>query len=253
MIISHIRKYLFVEIPHTGTTAISRELCDLYEGKRILRKHAYYPDFLEVASAEEKAYFVFAGVRNPLDEVVTRYFKLKTNHSGVYTNPSRRIQHGGHITPAGLRRYRFAKASNADFAAYFLRFYRLPFTNLCNISRQTFDFVLRFENLQQDFSKVLGLLGVEQERPLPVVNKTADRERDFWSYYTADVRERAIRVFGPFMMLWGYEFPAEWGDVSIPWSSRMLFRILDRGKRLYWRRLKWGRCPLARVFRALWS
>ena len=36
MIISHEHKYVFVEFPRTGTTAISKELCLNYFGKRIL-------------------------------------------------------------------------------------------------------------------------------------------------------------------------------------------------------------------------
>ena len=252
MIISHTHKYLFVEIPHTGTTAISQELCDLYGGKRILRKHAYYQEFLKVASSEEKRYFVFAGVRNPLDEAVTRYFKLKTNHGGIYTDPRRRIWSGGHVTANSLRRYRFVKDNSADFATYFARFHRLPFNNLCSLLPRELGFVLRFENLEEGFAEVLRLLGIEQKRPLPVVNKTGGRGRDFWSYYTPEVRDRAIWVFGPFMRTWGYDFPPEWGDVPIPWFSRAPFHIVDAGREFYWRNLKWEQSSLARMFRMLW-
>ena len=40
MVISHKHRYVFVEIPHTGSHAISKELCEFYDGQIIHRKHA---------------------------------------------------------------------------------------------------------------------------------------------------------------------------------------------------------------------
>ena len=54
MIISHKYKYLFIETPHTGSTAISNELQENYDGQRILHKHAYYFEFARQASEEER-------------------------------------------------------------------------------------------------------------------------------------------------------------------------------------------------------
>ena len=73
MIISHKNKYLFVELPHTATTAIIKEFREKYDGKRILRKHAFFHDFQKIANDDEK-YFVFSCVRNPMDEVVSIYY-----------------------------------------------------------------------------------------------------------------------------------------------------------------------------------
>ena len=67
MIISHKYKYLFVELPLTASTAVSKELRENYDGESILYKHATYHEFLKIASPEEKKYFVFSGMCNPLD------------------------------------------------------------------------------------------------------------------------------------------------------------------------------------------
>src|SRR5262245_27774439 len=80
MVISHKHRYLFVEIPNTGSTAISAELRRHYDGEPVLHKHATYGEFLRLASRDQRTYFVFGTVRNPLDLAVTEYFKLKTNH-----------------------------------------------------------------------------------------------------------------------------------------------------------------------------
>ena len=85
MIISHTHKYLFIELPMTGSTAISKELREQYDGVSILQKHSTYLDFLRVANEAEKQYFVFAGIRHPLDQVVSHYFKFKTGHDGQFT------------------------------------------------------------------------------------------------------------------------------------------------------------------------
>ena len=44
MVLSHKQEYLFVELPRTGSTTISKELCTHYAGEKILSKHATYED-----------------------------------------------------------------------------------------------------------------------------------------------------------------------------------------------------------------
>lgn len=251
MIISHKHKYLFVELPHTGSTAVSRELCENYDGIPILHKHAFYDEFLHVASSEEETYFVFSGIRSPLDEAVSVYFKYKTNHKENYTKPERLKKNGGHVTNADLRRFSFIKNNDADFPSYFRRFHTYPYDNLSRLSHKEFDFVMRFENLQDDFAQALGLIGIEPKRPLPVANKTGGKSRDFISYYTPEIREQARRVFGPFMRRWGYDFPSEWGDNSVPWSSQMLFHACGILKKFYWRHVRCNTSFCARLTRKL--
>ena len=119
MVISHEHRYLFVELPHTGSTAIHAELCSNYTGENILHKHAYYHEFLKVASSEEKKYFAFSGLRNPLDEAVSIFFKYKTNH-GNYINPRQMKKNGGWVNKRDLVRYHYIKDNNADFPLYFV-------------------------------------------------------------------------------------------------------------------------------------
>ena len=186
MVISQKHKYLFIELPNTASTAIRRELCEHYYGVPILRKHAYYSEFLKMASVEEKTFFVFSCIRNPLDVIVSQYFKRKTNHKGNYTNPEALAERRGHVGRHALEQFIFVKNSSADFATYFKKFYKFPYDNWSNLSHKEFDFVIRFENLQDDFAKVLELLGIEQKRPLPLVNKTAEKDH-FSSYYTPEI------------------------------------------------------------------
>ena len=88
MIISDKHRYLFVELPRTATTAIAKELRENYEGHSILYKHATYEDFLRIATDEQKKYFTFSCIRNPLDDVVSIYLKYRHNHGNSFTNPN---------------------------------------------------------------------------------------------------------------------------------------------------------------------
>ena len=252
MIISHKYRYLFLEIPHTGSTAISKELRANYAGVPILRKHAFYPEFLAVASPEEKDYRVFAGIRNPLDEAVTLYYRYKTNHDGIYTDKTNLRANGGWLTPDSLARFRFVQGNDADFETYFCKFYTHTYTNLISLAGNALNFVIRFEHLQNNFGRALEQLKIEQKRPLPHINSTSGRKRDFRSYYTPACYGRAHKVFGAYMQKWGYEFPRQWGVGAVPWSRQVSYRVQDALKRFYWVNIKWGTTRYARALRSLW-
>ena len=71
-------------------TVLSRSLKEYVLITRIekykkLRKHALYSSFLKVASDEEKNFFVFTSIRNPLDKLVSIYIRIKNNHRDRYT------------------------------------------------------------------------------------------------------------------------------------------------------------------------
>jgi hypothetical protein len=229
-----------VEVAHTGTTAISRELRENYDGSPILRKHAHYSEFLKVASPEEKDYFVFASIRNPLDEAVSLYFKYRTNHKRKFTR-AREIpakQGKTSLTNTNLRIFNFIQETGADFSTFFRKTYKLPYTNVRSVCYKSCDFVIRFENIQADFAKALELIGIEAVRPLPQVNKTSGRERNFSSYYTPEIIDQAKKVFGPFMRRWGYEFPAGWGEESRSWWNDLEFYGVDTVRSFYWKHLR---------------
>lgn len=233
MVISHEHKYLFIELPRTGSTAISRELCQYYGGKRILRKHATYHDFLKQASPEERQYFVFSGIRNPLDDIVSHYFKLKTNHREFYTDPNAKKKFRL-AEMLDKRLFNQIQKHNLSFEEFFLKFYVFPYNNWASSARKHYDYIIRFENISQDFAKVISLLGLDLARPLPARNSTSDRERSFASYYTPRAIAHARRIFGPFMKEWGYEFPPEWGSMELSRWNEIEFQLTTTFRQIYW-------------------
>lgn len=238
VIVSHEHRYVFVEVPHTGTMAISQALRDNYGGDFVLRKHATYADFLRAATPDQKGYFAFAGVRNPLDLAVSRYFRFKNKERPIMGDPAWIARHGSVAQRMDQRVIDWIKRTDADFEAFLLRWYRLPYDSWSSLDQKRYDAVMRFESLQADFDDTLHRMGIEPVGPLPSTNVTPGRERNWLQYYTPRARKRAIWVFGPFMEQWGYEFPPEWGDVRVPLWSRLLFRGARVYRSIYWRFLR---------------
>jgi hypothetical protein len=225
VIISHRHRYLFVETPHTGSTATSKELVANYAGEQILTKHASYGEFRRIATADQLTYFTFAGMRNPMDAFVTIFYRIATDHKGRYSQPRPAVKVNPHYR-AEVEEFEWNRAAGAQFPAWFLRSAWLPYDDWMTSDRRHFGAVIRFENLQADFGAVLRQIGVEQVRPLPLVNVTEIRQPAFADYYPPATRSRAASVFGPSMERCGYSFPAQWGEVKVPRRARLIFRLM---------------------------
>jgi hypothetical protein len=193
---------------------------------------------LQIASPPEKNYFVFGGIRNPLDDAVSLYLKYRSDHKNKFTDPEKLRKRKRLADYVARIKFRFIHENAADFPTYFRRFYKIPYNTWSDLSHRDFDFVIRFEHLQADFARALQLIGIEQQRPLPVVNPTSGKSRDYLAYYTPDIVDRAKRVFGPYMKQWGYDFPANWGETAIPWYHQVEFEFYNLFRGLYWRYLR---------------
>ena len=189
MIICHKHKYLIVEGPRTASTAISLELRELYNGEAILRKHFTFNELYKQASPEERKYFVFAGIRNPIHSVASYYHKVKSNHKQAFTTPKDFVEHGGWIKRHDREQYQFVLEHHADFAPYFKHYFGHTFIHPFFFNRRDYQFIIRFERLQDDFERVLKLLGIPQARKLPIVNKTAKHPDGFTFEYVPEIQK----------------------------------------------------------------
>ena len=226
MIISHKYKFLFIGLPFSASSAISKELHLQYEAEPFLRKHSLYHEFKKVATKEERKYFVFAVLRNPMEIAVTVYEKMKANAKGNFTNPELFTENGGHITKQHRQVFNFIHDKKATFQQYFKHFFQKPYDNLASLTIDNCDYVIRYENITDDYLTALKKAGVTNPRPLPVANKTAGKKQDISEYYTDEIKEKAISVFGPFLEKYNYSFPQAWGKVRPSIKSRVQFRLL---------------------------
>jgi hypothetical protein len=240
MIISHRHRYLFVEVPRTGSTAISAELRENYDGHGILRKHASYRDFLRAASDDERTYFTFAAVRNPLDIAVTRYVRLKDDVQELYRDPTKVAVRNSLAGRLERRIYAWVQRTDADFERFLRRWYLLPYDTWTTLDHERMDAVIRFESLTADFDATLQRMGITPLRELPVRNATPGRDRDWERHYTPGAIRRAVWVFGPYMERWGYAFPESWGAIRIPFWSRVLYRVAHVIRSVYWKHFRFA-------------
>jgi len=185
----------------TASTAIQAELCEMYGGSCILKKHASIDEFRAQASADERECFSFTGVRNPMDVAVSRYVMRK---QGLQREKTR----------SNFRQYAFIKKNSADFNAYFQEFVGrrnwvgigiVP-TDWKKRSFQSINYIYRYENLHREFPLILNMLGLNLIRPLPPLNISAAKLH-FMDYYDAKSLKIARKAFGKYMRRWGYEVP----------------------------------------------
>jgi hypothetical protein len=249
LVISSEYRYVFIEIPLTASWAIHHELCAHYGGEEILHKHATYPQFMRGATADQRSYFVFASVRHPLDVLVSNFTKIKTDHRDGYSNPLAAEKLLSDYSD--LRKHQWIQAHNASFASYFSKYHRRPYSGLIDYSATALDYVIRFESLQQDFSRVLEMLGIEQVQPLPIVNRTEKKKATWQSYYTPEILGQAMKVCGPYMQRWGYDFPEGWGPHEPNWLDAVQYRFYNFLRSNYVNHFKYNTEFLGRSVRKL--
>ena len=242
MVIDHRYKFIFVELPLTATSAISKEIREQYGCEPFLNKHATYDDFLRKASPAEKKYQAIGSVRNPLDQTVSMYFKYKNDLDQRFSSGRKRPGKWLRKSLAKNRdavRYQFIIQNNADFETYFLKFFKWPYSNWSIIHHKKMAHLIRFEHLVEDYRKVFTAVGLPITRDLPQANKTPEKKADFWSYYTSDeANRRAKFVFGPFMRYWGYSFPESWASVKEPIHAQLVYNFLNFFRKIYWQFLR---------------
>ncbi len=240
MIISDQHKYVFVQLPKTASTAIEKELLEYYGGQSILLKHDLYHKFLKKARPEQKSYLVFASVRNPMDIVASHYFNLLQENRLKKRTPEKhsffRRLWGSYRTRS---RFDFVHGGPGDFKTYFLRFYKAPYANWSIVDHKRFDFVIRYEHMQEDFSELLKRLDLVQVRPIPKANTTLNKTGSFLDLYTdPEVIQRAVNVFGPYFRDFGYEFPQEWSEYKESFWPSVTYPLYNAVRRFYWKYLR---------------
>lgn len=240
MKVSHKHKYVFVELPQTASSAVGLELIENYEAENFKAKHALYREFSTRANEEEKKYFVFSAVRDPMDVVVSKYMKYKNDHHN-YSKKKKRYMNARLdklISPVRERkRHKWIQKKNASFGEFFLKYYTKPYSNWSVVEHKKFDYIMRFENIQEDFNKVLEKMGLDIARPLPIKNKTEDKGKIHNYFNTPELKKRAKYVFGPFMRMWDYRFPEDWSDVTEPENAQRDFERVNKYRTLFWKYL----------------
>ena len=218
-LISREHGFLFILNPRTGSTAIAHGALIPQTGAEWLprsdvrddsgrllapRKHTTVDQLRATGLLTEeqlRGLFVFTGVRNPFDSLVSLYEKIRQKYVRYLDDP----RHWVHNNPRQARLMRVAveEGFNAWLRAKYPEKGQEPVLFQAPYLERA-DHVIRFENLREDFAKAMVAVGLA-DVSVPRLNPT-DREPDYRPYYDEWSRRRITRLFAPTLERFGYRF-----------------------------------------------
>jgi Sulfotransferase family len=199
--ISFQKRFLFVHIPKTAGNSIQSLLRDYSEDELValrseqdgverfglrnpkykLKKHSTLADYREALGETEFGYlYKFTCVRNPWDRMISLYFTPTQNTVGW-----------------DRKRFRNIIAKALPVSDY------LQLNECENESFENVDYIMRFENLEDDFRVVCAAIGISPA-VLPKYNRS-NREH-YSTYYDDELRELVRERFAAEIERFGYTF-----------------------------------------------
>jgi len=184
------QKIIFVHIRKTGGTSIERSFNHDADKKPSL-KHCPIEYFKREHPKKFKEYFKFTVVRNPWDWIVSRYFWSRY-HQRLFDYSFEefidRIHNGETLN------------KNEPWLEEALK------SQVSRISiggKIDVDFIIRFENLQQDFDKACEIAGITK-RKLPHEFKT--KHTHYSTYYTPKSKRMVEEKYHEDIVEFNYQF-----------------------------------------------
>lgn len=210
MIVSRKHEFLFFELPRTGTTSIRNKLIDenIGETSRRIHRHGSISKYRRIFGNEFIDYKIISCLRNPMDRVLSLYLKLKRDHNNYFSKLECK-ERKTVLEVRTLRRYHDIQNNDLSFEDYFLKYFRMPYVDWMYFDMSSCDEIIKFENLQEDFTKVVNKQNIDIDDSLPMKNKLKDKPH-FIEFYTPRIRKRAMFIFSIYMKKTGYEFPEDW-------------------------------------------
>lgn len=213
--ISHKKKYIFVEVPKTASTSFREVLgfpkrphLDIVE---IRKKMIDNWPFADVSGTRGKlhklnnlipakirknaiekqfnSYFKFGFVRNPWDRIVSLYFRkegIKMSDRMTFDEFVNWIQNSSDTSV-----HTSVHKNQLDW-----------FTD--EDGKVAADFIGKFENLEEDYEIVFKKLGINKK--LPHINKRNANNKHYTEYYTPETRDIIAEKFSVDIEYFGYEY-----------------------------------------------
>jgi len=199
--ISFQKRFLFVHIPKTAGNSIQSVLRNYSEDEIValrceqdgierfglrnpnykIKKHSTLAEYRAALGDERfRDLYKFTCVRNPWDRMVSYYF-----------TPTKQVDE--------LDRKKFKKViSTALSVADYLQLYKGEADSFGNV-----DYIMRFENLADDFRVVCAALGI---RPVPLPRYNRSSREHYSKYYDDNLREFVGKRFAVEIERFGYTF-----------------------------------------------
>jgi len=217
MPISHDKRVLFIHVPKTGGTTISKILGipnektlnpkDLVSQRRYLvgdlglhekLRHLTYDEILEGHFFPKKtidSYFKFGFVRNTWDRFISGY----CHDMGVWYPNITDHRFG----VEDLERYLHQEVNQF--------FWRPQVRYIYSGGRCAMDFVGRFENMESDWIRLCDMIGLKSQtksliRVIRVRHGSKRRHKDYRRYFNDDTRKFVAKIYQEDIETFGYKF-----------------------------------------------
>lgn len=215
-------KLLFIEMPRTGCTSIIQHLFTHHQGEMVHVKHASLKDTLdsvhEKYGYEPSDLYKVIGVRNPFDSTVSRYHKTRDvygkddKYKSFANKDVRNFSRKCHLEQWSFEEWMSKigpiNVPSDDYCISAMRraIYNPIFMN--EITSGMFDELIYFENLNENFSKVIERVTGSPAKRLDFINITLKENPlgDYREYYTESIRHMMENAFSKFMSYTGYRF-----------------------------------------------
>jgi len=218
-IVSDRYNLIFILNPRTGCTATSEMMLQKMEGywappENILDQN----DKIEVQSKHTTAtelkthalipadklnsYTIFTAVRNPFDSIVSLWTKKRYKYVGAKrTNPNSIVNliKGYDQDMDFIQTHTFS-----EWVIEVLGSRKNLAVNTKHVAGT--NHVLKFENLQADFSAMLQGLSIEEPFTIKTLNKTKNRDAGYRQYYEPEARQLLEDKLASELETFGYTF-----------------------------------------------
>jgi len=181
MLISEVRKFIYIAVPKTGSTSIEAHLTSLdptIQRNRVLRPDGTWVDVHKHASAAEikskmgelfEEYSVVAFIRDPVSTAVSKYYHYR---SGRGAQRAREWKINNRLNQLRLR----VLSTLILPLPVWVRIYPYSMTHkflMDDRQNMLIDVLGNFENLQDEFERVFSQFGFSSsELMLPHINQT---------------------------------------------------------------------------------
>lgn len=191
--VSHDYKYVFIHVPKTGGTSITKAL----KPKRSPR----HVPLCKMKRKENGNYFKFAFVRNPWDRVVSSFFFRQKRK--WLTKESFEDRFGEPLT---FKNWVKQKEYTTSFANQGNRLYlQVNWMKYRCSEKFGMDYIGRFENLQSDFDAICDKIGIPRKQ---LKHRNATRHEHYTEYYDDETRDIVGQLCAEDIEYFGYKFGA---------------------------------------------
>lgn len=200
--INHKHKFIFLHVPKTGGTSIENMFNKNYHSNQQHHSLAWHKNRHSKIYEE---YFKFSIIRNPYDKVISEYLWHKNDPLKQFKNKFKGLSLADFL---GLffsidKTFFEDKKWSGWFPMHF-ETHRIPQTLFLD-PISDLDFVIRFENLHEDFNKICDKTGIPKQQ-LPHKNKA--KRKHYTEYYDDETREIVAQKYAKDIEYFGYKFEA---------------------------------------------